>query len=152
MGLRAPIFGYDRMAQKAFLVAAGEAAEGVTIAASMNPDSRDEAWLRFCDAYRARWGEEPDSFAAHAYDGANLILGAIRTGGLNRARIRDALYALGSWRGVTGTIVFDTNMSNVGAPWLAVARDGRFHFEPAPAWPEAAGSARATGRKERRGQ
>jgi ABC-type branched-subunit amino acid transport system substrate-binding protein len=136
LGIEVPIFGFDRMDQAAFLEAAGEAAEGVVVVATTNLRSVDPPWLRFRQAYRERWGEEPDTFAAHAYDGMKLILAAIREAGLNRARIRDALYRLETVRGVTGPIVFDTNMSDVGPLWLATVRGGRFDYEPAPAWPE----------------
>ena len=132
--LELPLFGFDRMTQDSFLKAAGDAANGVVVAATMNPDSRDPAWLRFRDGYRHRWREEPDTFATHAWDGMNLIIAAIRKTGLNRARVRDELFAVKSWRGASGEIVFDTNMSNIGATWLAVANDGRFTYAPAKPW------------------
>ena len=53
---------------------------------------------------------------------------AIRTAGLNRARIRDAIFALDTFPGVTGTIVFDTNMDDIGPPWLAVVEHGRLRY------------------------
>jgi len=140
MGIDLPIFGFDRMTQQEFLNRAGEAAEGVVVSASMNPDSRDPSWVRFRDSYRKRWGEEPGSFAAHAYDGMNLLIDAIREAGLNRARIRDAMYRLDRYHGVTGEIVFDTNMTDIGPPWLATVRGGRFVYEPAPAWPSTEGA------------
>jgi len=113
----------------------------------MNLQSADPAWVRFRDAYRARWSEDPDSYAAHAYDGMNLIVGAIRRAGLDRARIRDALFDLQTVHGVTGPIVFDTNMSDIGPLWLATVRGGRFVYAPAPAWPEARTAAAAGGRR-----
>ncbi len=140
MGIDLPIFGFDRMTQEEFLKQAGEAAEGVVVSASMNPDSRDPSWVRFRDSYRKRWGEEPGSFAAHAYDGMNLLISAIREAGLNRARIRDAMYRLDRYHGVTGEIIFDTNMTDIGPPWLATVRGGRFVYEPAPAWPSPEGT------------
>jgi ABC-type branched-subunit amino acid transport system substrate-binding protein len=136
LGMKIPVFGFDRMALDAFIESAGAAAEGVVVATSMNPDSRDPAWRSFRQAYREEWGEEPDSFAAHSYDSANLIIGAIRKAGLNRARIRDALFDVKTYAGVTGEIVFDTNMSDVGSPWLATVKEGRFVYESAPAWPK----------------
>ena len=135
MGIAVPIFGFDRMSQAAFLQAAGPSAEGVVLSATVNADSTAPTWLRFQQSYRARWGEAPDSFAAHAYDGANLIIEAMRKAGLNRARIRDRLFDLRRYEGVAGTIVFDTNMSDIGPTWLAVVKDGRFTYQPAPAWP-----------------
>jgi branched-chain amino acid transport system substrate-binding protein len=141
MGLTASIFGFDRMTQETFLKLAGGAAEGVVVAASMNPRSADPLWTGFRERYIARWGEEPDSFAAHAYDGMNLIVDAIRKAGINRARIRDALFDLRTYHGAAGEIVFDTNMSNIARPWIAVVEGGRFRFEPAPPWPPESGHA-----------
>src|SRR5262249_23027254 len=122
--------------QDAFLEEAGPAAEGTLLVATVNLDSREPDWLGFQRSYEARWGEKPDTFAAQAYDGMNLILEAIRRAGLNHARIRDALYSLGTWRGVTGPKVFDTNMSDIGPLWLATVRGGRFTYAPAPPWSE----------------
>ncbi len=136
MGMRADIFGFDRLGQASFLEAAGEAAEGVVIAASLNPDSEEAAWLRFKKSYRERWGEDPETFAAHAYDGMALLIEGVRKGGLNRARIRDALFDLRTHRGATGTMVFDTNMSDVGTVWLGTVKGGRFHYRAAPKWAE----------------
>ncbi|MFQ5876894.1 MAG: ABC transporter substrate-binding protein [Acidobacteriota bacterium] len=135
MGLNVALYGFDRMARPEFLEIAGAAAEGVVVTASMNPDRPDPLWRRFEERYRRRWGEPPDALAAHAFDGANLIIEAIRKAGLNRARIRDAIYELRSVRGVTGEIRFDTNMNDVGRPWLAEVRRGRFEYRRSPGWP-----------------
>ena len=136
MGMRTDIFGFDRLNQASFLEAAGEAAEGVVVAASMNPDSEDAAWIDFKKSYRQRWGEDPEMFAAHAYDGMVLLIEAVRKAGLNRARIRDALFDLKTHRGATGTMVFDTNMSDVGTVWLGTVKGGRFQYRAAPEWAE----------------
>ena len=54
----------------------------------------------------------PDYAAAHAYDSVNLLIAAIRHGGLNRAKIGDALRSLIPLPGVTGTITWDSLGSN----------------------------------------
>lgn len=128
MGMQQPVFGFDRMAHPMFLEVAGSAAEGVTVVSTYNPDREDPVWQPFRRRYRERFGEEPDAYAAHAYDGMTLLVRAIRAAGLNRALIRDALYATKTHHGVTGEIVFDTNMNDIGPPWLAVVRQGRFHY------------------------
>ncbi|MBI4515596.1 MAG: ABC transporter substrate-binding protein [Deltaproteobacteria bacterium] len=131
-GLILPIFASDRAVHPEFLAAAGAAAEGVVASATFNPERNDPAWLDFQRRYRERFGEEPTAFSAHAYDGTNLIIAAIRRAGLNRARIRDALFANKTFAGVTGTIEFDSTLNNVRQPWLAEVKDGRFHyFRPA---------------------
>jgi ABC-type branched-subunit amino acid transport system substrate-binding protein len=134
LGLHVPIFGFSRLQEASFLQATGEAAEDLTVVATMNPERGDPRWAKFRQSYLERWGEPPDTFAAHAYDGMELILGAVRRGGLNRARIRDALFDLQTYDGVTGHMVFDTNMSDIGPLWLARVAGGRFVYEPAPSW------------------
>ena len=127
-GMVLPIFAFDRCVHPTFLETAGTAAEGVVATAPFNPDRDDPAWVDFRRRYRERFSEEPSAFSAHAYDGTNLIIAAIRTAGLNRARIRDALFANKSFAGVTGTIEFDSTQNNVRKPWLVEVKSGRFHF------------------------
>jgi ABC-type branched-subunit amino acid transport system substrate-binding protein len=141
-GLAIPVYGFDRMAGADFLQAAGAAAEGITAVSTLNPDRDDPAWRDFRERYQSRWGEDPDTFAAHGYDAMNLILSAVQRGGLNRVRIRDELFALRTVPGVSGPMVFDTNMSNVAPLWLAVVKNGRFHYSPAPRWGETANGSR----------
>ena len=128
MGVKQPVFGFDRMAHPAFLQTAGSAAEGVIVVSTCNPDRDDPLWQGFRRRHKERFNEEPDAYAAHAYDGMNILIGAIRKGGLNRALIRDALFSLKTYPGVTGEIVFDTNMNDISPPWLAVVQGGGFRY------------------------
>ena len=122
------IFGCDRLASASFLEQAGEAAEGVVAAATYDP-SRDDPGLRaFVDAYEARFDRAPETFAAHAYDGANLLIETIRRAGLNRVLIRDALYEHTQYDGVTGPIPFDTTMNDIGPVYLATVEQGQFTY------------------------
>jgi len=123
-----PIFAFDRCVHPDFLATAGTAADGVVATATFNPDRDDPAWRGFEQRYRERFGDEPTAFSAYAYDGVNLIIAAIRRAGLNRARIRDALFADKTFDGVTGKIEFDSTMNNVRKPWLAEVKNGKFHF------------------------
>ena len=49
-----------------------------------------------------RFGMEPDVFAAHAYDGMNMIVEAIQKVGLNRVLIRDILTGSEDFSGLPG--------------------------------------------------
>ncbi|MBI3449291.1 MAG: ABC transporter substrate-binding protein [Acidobacteria bacterium] len=146
-GLTVPLFGFDRMTEEPFLKLAGAAAEGIVLAATMNPDSVEPRWTSFRDRYHARFGEEPDAFAAHAYDGMNLLIGAIRKAGLNRALIRDALFDLEEYDGVAGKILFDSVMTDGARPWLAVVEKGSLRYRQAAGWPAPAPHAPAGGRR-----
>lgn len=127
-GMTEEIVAFDRVAHPLFLEAAGDAAEGVVAASPFNPRSDSPLWRGFQARYRDRWGEDPDAFAAFGYDGANLIIQAIRRAGLNRIRIREALYALRRHEGVTGTILFDQNLDSVGRSWLGVVKNGAYQY------------------------
>ena len=75
---------------------------------------------RFIDAA----GEQPTYVAAFAYDSMRLVLAAIDSAGLNRARIRDRL-AQTSFDGVTGKISFNGVGGNRDSlPVLLTVEDG----------------------------
>lgn len=125
-GIQAPFFGPDRLVDPAFLQAAGSAAEGTTITVPIDPNRTDEVWASFRDRFHKRWGTLPNHFAAYAYDGARLLIDAVRRVGPNRFLIRDALAGLKRYEGVSGTLVFDPTANNL-AP-LQVVRVARHAF------------------------
>lgn len=86
---------------------------GVTLTACWDIREIDEAAVRFSQAFRARFGLEPEFCAAYAFDAANLIIRAIRSAGLNRARIRNAIAADNGYHGATGLIQWDNGGGNL---------------------------------------
>jgi ABC-type branched-subunit amino acid transport system substrate-binding protein len=127
-GIPVRIFGSDRLASPAFLEAAGPAAEGVVAAATWDP-TRDDPKLRaFAESFARRFDHPPEAFAAHAYDGTRILIEAVHEGGLNRVAIRDALHQFASYEGVSGPIVFDTTLNDIGPVYLATVRKGRFQY------------------------
>ena len=133
LGLDVPAYGPARVIDDQFLADAGAAAEGFVAVATFDPTSANPIWTAFRAAYRERWGEEPDAYAAHAFDGMNLVLDAIRTAGLNRVRIRNALAAVERYQGATGLIVFDNTFNDVGPVYLAAVVNGAFRYDERPA-------------------
>jgi branched-chain amino acid transport system substrate-binding protein len=133
MGMKQPVYGSDRMISPVFLKIAANLAEGVITTCQYNPDAGNTKLKEFRINYLKRFGQEPDVFAAHAYDGMNIIIDAIRKAGLNRVLIRDVLLDLKTFQnyeGVTGKIVFDQTWNDIGEIWMAQVRQGRFEFFP----------------------
>jgi ABC-type branched-subunit amino acid transport system substrate-binding protein len=129
-GLAQPILGTDRMVSEAFVREAGAAAEGVTAAYFHDPERDDPRWHAFRARFRERFGGDPDAYAAYGYDGARLLVEAVRAAGLNRVRIRDWLYGRKDWDGaVTGPVTFDAVKSNLRPAILAVRRGGKWVYE-----------------------
>ncbi len=123
------IFGSDRLASATFLELAGANAEGVVAAATYDPTRQDARLAAFRASFGKRFGHDPETFAAHAYDGTNLLIAAIREAGLDRIAIRDTMYAITHYDGVTGPIDFDTTLNDVGPVFLAEVREGKFVYE-----------------------
>ena len=134
MGMKQPVYGSDRMVTPEFLQIAGPLAEGVVTTCQYNPNSNDPKLITFKAGYIKRFNQEPDVFAAHAYDGMNVLIQAIQKAGLNRALIRDVLTdmkTVNGYEGVTGKIVFDGSWNNVRPIFMAKVSNGKFEFSPA---------------------
>ena len=66
--------------------------EGAYFSNHYSVDDPSPAVRAFVDAYKARYGAEPDSIAASSYDATRLLADAItRAGSTEGKRIRDAL-------------------------------------------------------------
>lgn len=61
----------------------------------------------FVAAFRARFGHDPDAWAATGYDAAAVVVEALRRGGSDRRRLAAALSDSFTARGATGPIRFD---------------------------------------------
>jgi branched-chain amino acid transport system substrate-binding protein len=129
MGMDQPFFACDRTISEDFTNAAGEHADGVIAASPWNPDRKDPKLERFRRAFRKRFNEEPDTYAAHAYDGMNMLIWAIQVAGLNRAKIRDVIaYRTKPWPGVTGDIPLGAALDDLGEVFLARFEGGHWRY------------------------
>ncbi len=135
MGLNQPVYASDRVVNAEFLKIAGPLAEGIKTTCQYNPDSNDPKLKAFQENYQKRFGQKPDVFAAHAYDGMNILIESIQKAGLNRALIRDVLTDMktfNGYKGVTGEVIFDGSWNNIRPIFLAKVINGKFEFSPAP--------------------
>jgi len=128
MGMDQWLVGSDRMVTAEFLEIAGENVGKVAAGYPWDPTRNDPKYRAFVDAFNERFGESPETYAAHAYDGVTMLIEAIERAGLNRARIRDELAAIKIWHGVTGHKVFDNVYSNRSPAVLALVDEGRWIF------------------------
>jgi branched-chain amino acid transport system substrate-binding protein len=76
-GFKAPILGVEFTAEIAKI--AGAHAEGYLYAADyFDPNAQDEWPRRFAAAYRAKFGDDPEIYAANYYEGIYIVADAIR--------------------------------------------------------------------------
>jgi ABC-type branched-subunit amino acid transport system substrate-binding protein len=128
MGMKQPVFGSYRVLGDDLLRIAGESAEGLEIVYPFDPSRDDPAWTDFQRRFAAAYQAKTDAFSALGFDTMNILLGAICRAGLNRGRIRDALYSVERYRGVTGEMTFDPNAKNIAPMYLGTVKNGKLTY------------------------
>ncbi|MBW8002172.1 MAG: amino acid ABC transporter substrate-binding protein [Planctomycetes bacterium] len=129
MGMNQPFFACDRGLSDEFVKIAGKNAEGVVCAYPWNPTSESKRLKEFRKAFKERFNEEAETFAAHAYDGMNMLIWATQTAGLNKAKIRDIMaFRTKPWEGVTGDIILSAVMDDIGEVYLAKREKGKWNY------------------------
>jgi branched-chain amino acid transport system substrate-binding protein len=105
----------------------GEAVKGMYYSTVAGPISYYPEAAKFATDYKARFGKEPEAFAAQAYDSAAIILKAIEkaakdAGGKKPTReaVRDAVRATKEFKGITGNISFDSKGDPVVAKYFVL--------------------------------
>jgi branched-chain amino acid transport system substrate-binding protein len=128
-GLTQPIVASGSVYSPKFLELGGAAVNGVYTNTNFYPSDPRPEVQRFVKAYKAKYNEEPDSFAAGAYDAIRVAYAAIKLAGPDRKAIRDGLAQLKDVPSVVfGTIRFDPETRRVSAPENVnlVVKDGAF--------------------------
>ncbi|MDR1931282.1 MAG: ABC transporter substrate-binding protein [Spirochaetales bacterium] len=104
----------------------GQAVEGLFAPVSFYAESSDPATKKFVDEFKKRWGAEPSSLAAQAYDSIGILLQAIKnTGSLDREKVRDAVQNI-NYKGITGQTTFDAIGDAAKQFTKVIIRGGKF--------------------------
>jgi ABC-type branched-subunit amino acid transport system substrate-binding protein len=128
-GLEQPFFCSDRCVSEEFVSLAGVHAKHVLSTFPWNPDREDPKLDAFRQRFTRRFEAQPETYAAHSYDGMNLLLWAIQNAGLNRAKIRDLLaYRSEPWPGVTGDILLNAVLDDAGEVFFARWEKDRWRY------------------------
>jgi branched-chain amino acid transport system substrate-binding protein len=128
-GLKLPVVAVSSVYSPKFLELGGDAVEGIYTRANFFPeDPRPEAQA-FIKAYQAKYGKDPDLFAAIAYDTVVLFSEVIKQAGTDRKAIRDGLASIKDVPSVIyGKVSFDPQTRRVlGAKSIGlVVKNGKF--------------------------
>ncbi len=127
LGYKEQLSGNQAPVNDKTLELAGSAAEGVMNVCLFVPTAATAPAAHFTQAYRAKSGADPDTWAAQAYDAMTLLVKVIRERGADRQGIRAGLSETKDFQGVTGTLTF---MPNGDAAFretsIVVVKGGRF--------------------------
>ncbi len=86
---------------------AGASAEGVVYPHHFDPSSTDPRARQYQEKYQARYGRLSEGFAVLAFDGLHILAAALSECGSDGTCIKDYLYKLKEYEGVTGRTSFD---------------------------------------------
>lgn len=81
------------------------------------------AGYSFCNDFKNAYGSLPGAVAAHAYDGMNILIEAIRRAGFERENLQKAISGI-RYDGATGLIRFDEHGNRMGIPGLVEFKNG----------------------------
>ena len=110
LGIKAQFISCVGFDNPKILEIAGNAAEGVIFARpTYNPNSNEPIVNNFVNNYEKVYGQEPGVYAAHAYDALKILTYAIDSGGYSSEGIKNAIYEIQDFPGVTGLTSFDEN-------------------------------------------
>jgi branched-chain amino acid transport system substrate-binding protein len=130
MGFEKPIVGGTGFYSPKFVEIADKAAEGAFFLGAFVATNPDPAVQQFVKKYKEKYGMEPDTFAALAYDQGFVLKAAIEKaaaakGGITRESVRDAM-AASNYKGITGTVTFDDKGDWVRPYLYITVKDGKF--------------------------
>ncbi len=125
------ILGTDGSLSPQLLSLGGDAVNGMILYGMFDPAvTASPAAKQFVEAFNEKFGEDPSSWAALAYDAVYAVKAAAEAGGgTSREQIRDGLTKV-DFDGVTGTIQFDANGDRSANVLFLKVSDGQFVLAP----------------------
>jgi branched-chain amino acid transport system substrate-binding protein len=125
MGLSLPIISTDGISSEKLISLGGRAVEGIRFNGFFYGDMVQNDSEKFIQSFKQRYGKEPDSYTALAYDSAKLLIEAIKHNGASREGIYDYLTKVNEFPGVTGNITFDKNHDSNSKIMILTIKDGK---------------------------
>ena len=116
-GIDAPILGPDGFGAPELTELAGaDALNDVYFSSHFSSLDKDPSVMGFIESYKAKYGKEPDQFAALGYDLAMFVIDGIkRAGSEDPVALKDALAQTKDFKGITGSFSMDENHNPVKA-------------------------------------
>ena len=106
---------------------AGDAAEGIYLTSpAFDPESEDPVIAEYLANYKELYGQDSNVFAGNSYDAVKILAQAIQELGYDADAIRDYLYTLEDYPGVSGTSSFDEYGEAKKPIMIKTVKDGEF--------------------------
>lgn len=104
----------------------GKDAEGVILTQPVfDPTSTEPQVKAFVQAYKAKYADEPDLYAAHGFDAMRVLVEGLTDGGWTPKDFMQGLRGIKSFPGVTGPLQFDERGDVQKYPRVYIVSEGR---------------------------
>lgn len=131
MGISVPFIGTDGWDDPKIAEVAGAAALNNTFFSNhYSSQDVDPNIVKFVEAYKKEYGQEPNAFAALGYDAALMVVDSIkRANSAEPEKIREALEKVKDLQVVTGKITLDANHDPIKSGVVIEMKDGKQTFK-----------------------
>ncbi len=131
LGINTPFIGTDGWDDPKVVEFAGAAALNNTFFSNhYSVQDTDPRIQKFVAAYKAEYGQEPNALSALGYDGALMVIDAIkRANSTDPAKIREALEQTKDLQVVTGIITLDASHNPIKSAVVIEMKDGKQMFK-----------------------
>jgi branched-chain amino acid transport system substrate-binding protein len=128
LGIRKQVLSTALFEDPEIIEKAGDMAEGVlyTYYGTFDPKSEDTRIREFIQKFKEKYGVEPEYYAPIGYDAVKILALAIEKGGFKPEQIKDALYQIKDFPGLSGTTSFDRNGDVIKPVILKTVKNRRF--------------------------
>ncbi len=111
LGIKKQILGTPLFGDPEIIERTGDAAEGAIYSyyGTFDPKSEEARIKEFLRNFKEKYGVEPEYYAPIGYDAVKILALAIEKGGFKPEQIKNALYQIKDFPGLSGTTSFDEN-------------------------------------------
>ena len=125
LGIKAHMIGGNGLNSTQMYKVAGPASEGVVVGAAWFIGGKETGNLDFVKRFKAKYGNDPDQFAAQAYAAAQVVASLVKAGATTKDEMLAGLRGVKIVQTVLGPIGFDANRDVKATPVvLQIAKDG----------------------------
>lgn len=130
LGINTPLIGTDGWDDPKVVEIAGAGALNNTFFSNhYSSQDKDPNVVKFVEAYKKEFSQEPSALAALGYDSALMLIDAIkRAGAADSVKIKDALEQTKNLQVSTGILTIDSNHNPVKSAVVIEMKDGKQTF------------------------
>jgi branched-chain amino acid transport system substrate-binding protein len=116
LGIKAHMLGGNGLNSTQMYAVAGPSSQGVVVGAAWFIGGKEGGNLDFVKRFKAKFGNDPDQFAAQAYAGAQVVAALVKNGATTKEQVLAGLHDFKAVTTVLGPIGFDENRDVKASP------------------------------------